>query len=227
MVAVTPRVVVGLIGIVVGESLKVVGDNPHQLLACRTFFGRHNRVENRVVRNEIFYANSWTIIEIDLDFLNFLVCHLESRADVDHFPARSLRCHVLDYISENRVGVDAFRENLRHSVPLAIGERDSFRVLSDVRTGCEWDLRWCVREHIRVELLRFREEADSVARSCVSEIDKDKRETRQQTIVKVLRSMINPLSGGPPQRLAAAKSILPDNASQLPISHAGLSDKSY
>ena len=50
VVTIAARVVIGLNGIVVGQSLEVIGDQALQFLPRRTLFCRHNRFENRIVR---------------------------------------------------------------------------------------------------------------------------------------------------------------------------------
>jgi hypothetical protein len=49
VVAVASRVVIGLNGIVVSESLEIGSNDPRQVFACRTLFRRHNGGENRIV----------------------------------------------------------------------------------------------------------------------------------------------------------------------------------
>jgi hypothetical protein len=99
VIAVAARIVIGLNGIVVSESLEIKSDDPRQLFACRTFFRRHNGVEYRIVRHQVFDVDPWAIVKIDLDFLNLPVHQLEPRADVDGFSLRRLRRHMLNHVS--------------------------------------------------------------------------------------------------------------------------------
>ena len=67
----------------IGESLKVGGNDALQLLAGGPLFRRHDGVEERVVGNKILEVYPGAIIKVDFDFTYLAVDHLEPRADVD------------------------------------------------------------------------------------------------------------------------------------------------